>query len=527
MKKTLFLTALVCAALGAVSAQQETPMFFTADADVKAGIGSARYSPDGRNIAVEHKGTILFYDAANGRELRRFLKQEARLPDSDLKILYSPNGRQIATYFWYSNAIKILNAGTGQLERTIPWPDSNTYPLAYSPDGTRIAARSGDIIRIWNTANGNETGTLPASDIPYMGSSNIMYHPNGKRLLAASAYGFTIYNVDTRQALKSIAADEESDFGTVTYSPDGNCIVALYGAMSNRKVKIFDAETRQELRTITAEGSFSSAVYSPDRKHLLVRYRDNNRNYIVKILDAGTGRELRTLTTQDYMFSWSPDGRRIISVPGSVYEGNDLLLAGSWATVWDASSGQKLLTIGYSPLNAGARAYADMQVARFLGDTAAVGRHEGIIRFITDRGNVFRAEVEAFYRQNIGTLVTQTVDAEFRDITIAASRKTSIKQGLTAFFVNPNQTTYNGLKLYKYPNGTDHSFEIRVQESNIVGDLHNAETFDRQGMKGAAQAARDAANAGQELLATLRAAEITTIRALNVNLADRILRDSR
>ena len=418
MKKTLFLTALVCAALGAVSAQQETPMFFTADADVKAGIGSARYSPDGRNIAVEHKGTILFYDAANGRELRRLPKQDTDVASS-LNFAYNPNGRQIATYFWYSNAIKILNAETGNLARTIPWPDSDTNPLAYSPDGSRIAARSGDIIRIWNTANGSETGTLPASDIPYMGSSNIIYHPNGKRLLAASAYGFTIYNVDTRQALKSMAADKGSSFGTVTYSPDGSCIVTLYGARTNRKVKIFDAETGQELRTITAEGNFSSAAYSPDGKHLLVRYSDNNRNYIVKILDAETGRELRTLTTRDYMFSWSPDGRRIISVPGKVYEGNDLVLAGSWATVWDASSGRKLLTIGYGPLNAGARAYADMQVARFLGDTAAVGRHEGIIKFITDRGNVSRAEVEAFYRQNIGTLIAQTVDAEFNSVLFA------------------------------------------------------------------------------------------------------------
>jgi WD40 repeat protein len=166
-------------------------MFFTTDGDVKAEIGSARYSPDGRNIAVEHKGTIIFHDAANGRELRRLPKQDTGVASS-LNFAYSPNGRQIATYYSYSNAVKIRNVETGQLERTIPWPDLDQNPMVFSPDGTRIAARSGDIIRILNTANGSETGILPASDIPYMGHSNIMYHPNGKRLLAASAYGFTI-----------------------------------------------------------------------------------------------------------------------------------------------------------------------------------------------------------------------------------------------------------------------------------------------------------------------------------------------
>jgi dipeptidyl aminopeptidase/acylaminoacyl peptidase len=260
-----------------------------------------------------------------------------------------------------------------------------------------------------------------------------------------------IYNVDTGQALKSIATDEESGFGNVTYSHDGNCIVALYGARTNRKVKIFDAETGQELRIITAEGNFSSAVYSPDGKHLLVRYRDNNRNYIVKILDAETGRELRTLTTQDYMFSWSPDGKRIISVPGTVYEGNDPVLAASWATVWDASSGRKFLTIGYGPLNAGARAYADMQLARFLGDTAAVGRHEGIIKFITDRGNATRAEVETFYRQNIGSLIAEVVNEEFNTIKFSIDRTNGDIYGtvLTRNAQNHYVLSYEG-----YFNGT-------------------------------------------------------------------------
>jgi hypothetical protein len=113
----------------------------------------------------------------------------------------------------------------------------------------------------------------------------------------------------------------------------------------------------------------------------------------------------------------------------------------------------------------------------------------------------------------------------------STSRKTTIKQALTAFYQNPNQTTYNGLKLYKYPNGKDHRLDIEILSIRTEGTLEQAETFEEMGMKGAAQAARDSAKAVQELMTTYKhepsQAYIDTIRALNNDLAERILQDSR
>ncbi|MDR1257472.1 MAG: WD40 repeat domain-containing protein [Spirochaetaceae bacterium] len=527
MKKVfaLFVCLAVCCA---VTAQQEIPRFF--DADAGGQISSAVFSPDGRTIAVAQGGVILFYDAANGRELRRLPKQDTGVAPY-LKFVYSPNGRQIAVYYWYGNTIKIWNVETGGLERSITWPDSDTNPLVYSPDGSRIAARSGDIIRIWNTATGGEVRTLPASEIYNMGGSRIMYHPDGRRLLAASAYGISIYNTDTGQALINIAADEESGFGDVLYSPDGKRIAALYGPRNSRAIKIFDAETGRELRVVTVNGNFSNVVYSPDGKTLLTRYRDSNRNYVVKILDAETGRELRTLPVPDYQFAYSLDGRRIVSIPSDAYgEDGKLLFAGSWATVWDTANGRKLLTVGYGPLNAGARAYADLQVARFLGDTAAAGRHEAILQFITGRGNVSRAEIEAYYRQNIGSLIAGVVDAEFKDIAIAANTTTAIKQAISGFFLAPNQTNYNGLKRYKYQDGKPYDEgEIARAEARAEVNLQQVETYEKYGMTQTAESMRESAETLSRFAAGAKAANayIYTLRALHPALADKVLRESR
>jgi hypothetical protein len=71
-----------------------------------------------------------------------------------------------------------------------------------------------------------------------------------------------------------------------------------------------------------------------------------------------------------------------------------------------------------SDLKLGAAVYQEMQVLRFLGNTAAVGRHEGIIKFITDRGNVSRAEIVDYLKQGIA----EVVNAEFNKVSFILYR---------------------------------------------------------------------------------------------------------
>jgi hypothetical protein len=64
----------------------------------------------------------------------------------------------------------------------------------------------------------------------------------------------------------------------------------------------------------------------------------------------------------------------------------------------------------------GAAVLQEIKILGFLGNRDAVGRHEGILKFITDRGNVTRAEVETFYRQNVGASIAAEVDAQFNRV---------------------------------------------------------------------------------------------------------------
>jgi hypothetical protein len=64
----------------------------------------------------------------------------------------------------------------------------------------------------------------------------------------------------------------------------------------------------------------------------------------------------------------------------------------------------------------GAAVFQEIQILRFLADTAAVNRHETVLKFITDRGNATRAEIETYYRNGIRGLVSAVVDEEFNKV---------------------------------------------------------------------------------------------------------------
>ena len=59
---------------------------------------------------------------------------------------------------------------------------------------------------------------------------------------------------------------------------------------------------------------------------------------------------------------------------------------------------------------------SEIQVLRFLGNTAAVSRHETMLQWIISRGNVTRAQIETFYRNGIRALISEIVTEEFNQI---------------------------------------------------------------------------------------------------------------
>jgi len=129
----------------------------------------------------------------------------------------------------------------------------------------------------------------------------------------------------------------------------------------------------------------------------------------------------------------------------------------------------------------GAAVFQELQVLRFLGDTAAVNRHEEVLRFITGRGNVTRAEVEAFYRNNIGALISPTYDRIAEEVLFASSRIIQdFKQVILNFYTSPSQATFTALNQFYIVRNND--LERTRQTARTMGDIFYA-TQDMDGLR--------------------------------------------
>jgi hypothetical protein len=161
-----------------------------------------------------------------------------------------------------------------------------------------------------------------------------------------------------------------------------------------------------------------------------------------------------------------------------------------------------------SELKLGAAVYQEMRILRFLGDTAAAGRHEGILQFITGRGNATGAEIEAYYHRHIGAHIAAVVDAEAKETSIPTVTLADIKQRISAFYLSPNQTTFNALKdFYDRINLEYMVLEMtRIYKNNIS----NITVFERNGWASSAASSREQAQEmQQQLIPVARARNMT------------------
>jgi len=441
--KTPITTIILLATLALnVFAQQEIPMFFDNELALTAYrplfSREVAYSPDGSKIAVTFNiKKIAIWDVATGRLITRLAGHN----DFINNIAFSPNGRQLLSCSGRDSTIKIWDAASGELIRSI---QSNAIGVSFSPDGSRIVGRntSENSVKIWNTSNGNEIRTLEHTER----LMSVTYSPDGRQILTASYDGIRIWDAVNGQILRTI--NSGTRYGSASYSPNGQIIAAYQDVRRNGAIQIFNVQTGQEIRSFPVNLSPMNIIFSPDGRQFLVNAWPDDNTKTIKIFDVETVRELRSFINSNDVVTFSRDGRSIITNSRSF----DLTIANntygaSYATLLDATTGRVTGTIGYGPLNVGARAYADLQIARYLNDTAAVNRHETVLQFITGRGNATRAQIETFYRDNVRAMISGVVDREFQGITVPSVTVTEVvKNPLFAFLRSPDQASFNAIR---------------------------------------------------------------------------------
>ena len=331
------------------------------------GAGSAKavaYSPDGaRIVSGSRRETLKIWEAGGGAELlttmsaeravapsqgiRAFDPREYRddLDKGDVWALaYSPDGSRIVSGSYVQSmvsggvdgALRIWDAVNGvELARLTRPGEGPVRAVAYSPDGSRIAAGCGDTVRIWD-----DGGAERLSLTDHHGAAwALAFSPDGSRLVVGSndwgtapiglAGNVTIWDATTGAQLATLTQAGNGLVRAVAYSPDGSRIVATSG---DRVVRVWDASSHAQLLTLTGHAAAVwDLAYSPDGTRIVTCAEDRT----VKIWDAATGTELATLTGHTGRLTavaYSPDGRHIVS-------GSD---EDETLKIWDAASSTEL-----------------------------------------------------------------------------------------------------------------------------------------------------------------------------------------
>jgi WD40 repeat protein len=254
------------------------------------GIAGLAFSPDNRRMAsCSADKAIKLWDVETGREIRT-LTGHGEFVNS---VKFSPDGRRIVSSA-DDKTIKIWEVETGKVIRTLSGHSDEVWDVLWSSDGKLIASGSKDkTIKLWNAESGQLLRTLTG----HSGSVyDIVFSPDAKRLVSCSGEDKTIriWETETGRPVKTIQA-EVDEFFSLAYSPDGKRFAsgALYAGEDDGgdHIKIWDAETGAESKTIWENGTITSLIWTPDGRRIFASCVFSDANFI-RDIDTVTGNEL-------------------------------------------------------------------------------------------------------------------------------------------------------------------------------------------------------------------------------------------
>ncbi len=317
------------------------------------GAHQAALSPDGRLVLAvarhpkEKRQMAVLWDADTGDVVRELGGPR----ECFLSVACSPDGKMIAIAVQPEIGIcpiRLHDPRTGQLLRTLATPDGKPGApcdtLAFSADGTRLASGAQDqVVRVWEVTTGRQ---LWESKKQERTVSGLGFSRDGKRLVSATG------------GIERVSPTFTGNPKAPQWPTDFQKTVPV--------LKVWNAETGQELMSLDLPGKTQAVAISPDGETVAVGFGDSkmivtirfapgtNGAEVADFEDSGggdrsvrlyrvpTGEVVGTLkghAKPTRSLAFSPDGRRIVTAGGS----------DNTVKLWDAKSGEEILTLGPQP----------------------------------------------------------------------------------------------------------------------------------------------------------------------------------
>jgi WD40 repeat protein len=297
-------------------------------------------SPDGKLLAaLQFDGTVHFFDARKGQELRAVKREHSGSRSLVNWLTFSPNGKFLAAAL-DGKMIELIDVEKAEPIRSFAHPNV-VFAAAFSPDGKLLAAGGYDspkyFIRIWDVESGKEVRKLNGHS---GGVRTLAFLPDGMTLASGGDDGrFRLWDVATGQERRNVKLDDSRRVRSVAVAPDGKSLAVagnslrfidpatgaerlkfdvaaiclkydadgktLSGAVHGAIVR-WDASSGAPLTPPGGDAVISRVLATPDGRRV-VTYDHNGG---VRIWDCDTGKERRRIAAADqHDIALSPDGR--------------------------------------------------------------------------------------------------------------------------------------------------------------------------------------------------------------------------
>lgn len=234
-------------------------------------IQAVAVSPDGAHIvAADGNGSAVIMDAATGEVVQSF-KMASGIGEKK-PLAYSPNGRRLACSGEDATQIDIWDMQTRHRSARLRGHTGPVYSVAFSGDGRLLASASGDrTVRVWDVLEAKCAAVLTGHTDEVF---TAVFHPAGKRLASAGRdRAIWLWDLATGQEVARLEGHTNYVY-SLAFSPDGTSLVSGSG---DGTVQIWDTEpparrlqARREAEVLRPEAErlvdkLFAELHEPDR----------------------------------------------------------------------------------------------------------------------------------------------------------------------------------------------------------------------------------------------------------------------
>lgn len=285
-------------------------------------VSAVAWSPDGTRIASSGgDATVRIWNPANGENLLTYHGQAGRLSEV-LTVAWSPDSTRIASggnratiQIWNADNKQLLAEYEGHSKLAgVPYV-GHVFWAVWSPDSESIASTSINLgldkaVHIWNAATGTlrRKFDLRSGLVDTSSAGGVAWSPDGTRIAAGMRGEVRIFNIKTGAQVLTYK-QHPGYISAITWSPDGERIASMNGD----SVQVWNATTGDFYYAYRGHtDSLRDVAWSPDGQYLASASNDRT----VQLCTANDGTRIFTYighTDEVGAVSWAPDSQRIAS----------------------------------------------------------------------------------------------------------------------------------------------------------------------------------------------------------------------